>query len=259
MKYFCISDAHGQFNQMITALDVEGFDKENENHTLITLGDMFDRGPKSKEIYHYLISLERVINIHGNHDKMLMDFLANPFGANHSFNAEQNGVDATLASMANITKTKAKRLLDHDPAYLAAQINRYNRGIYKWLLDMSLHHETETHILVHAGITDDTLKDWKDSTYNEFTWNHDFMLKHTEHIEKTIVFGHMHAWRNRYACQPDVEYYGSILEKQVERGLVIPDPSIFYFENKVSIDGCSNMPWGVVNVYTFEENEDESE
>ena len=75
MKYFVVSDVHGQFNQMIIALADAGFEARNENHTLITLGDMFDRGPKSKEIYHYLISLERVITIFGNHDMFLMNFL----------------------------------------------------------------------------------------------------------------------------------------------------------------------------------------
>ena len=253
MKYFVVSDVHGQFNQMIIALADAGFEARNENHTLITLGDMFDRGPKSKEIYHYLISLDRVINIHGNHDKFLMDFLAQPFNDKAFFNAYHNGVAATYASLANITKTKALRLLSDDPQYLAAENNKHNKGIYRWLMDMPLYHETETHILVHAGLSDDTTKDWRNSTYKEFTWQHDFMLKYTDHIDKTIVFGHMHAWRNRYACDTKIGYYDSIAEKRVERGLVIPDASTFYFENKVSIDGCSNMEWGVVNVYIFEE------
>lgn len=252
-KYFVVGDVHGCFDKMIAALDAAGFNKDNKNHTLITLGDMFDRGPKSKEIYHYLISLTNVINVHGNHDKFLMDFLASPVVGNHYFNAAANGVAATYASLANITKTKALRLVQDDPVYLAAEINKHNKGIYKWLLDMELYHETKTHIFVHAGMTEDTDKDWKNSTYKEFTWNHDFMLKYTDHIDKTIVFGHMHAWRNRFACDEKVGYYGSILEKQVERGQLIPDPSIFYFENKVSIDGCSNVKWGVVNVYMFEE------
>lgn len=253
MKYFVISDVHGQYDMMIDALEDAGFDALNENHTLVTLGDMFDRGKKSKEIYHYLTSLERVISIHGNHDKMLMDFLGNPHHPQVHFNAQYNGLDQTLASLANITATKAKRQLMYEPEYLAATINKYNRGIYKWMINMPLYHETETHILVHAGLSDDTLKDWRISSYQEFAWQHDFMLKYTEHIDKTIVFGHMHAWRNRIACDPAVLYYGSIGEKQVEKGLVVPDPSTFYFENKVSIDGCSNMEWGVVNVYTFEE------
>ena len=40
MKYFVVSDVHDQFNQMIIALADAGFEARNENHTLITLGDI---------------------------------------------------------------------------------------------------------------------------------------------------------------------------------------------------------------------------
>jgi serine/threonine protein phosphatase 1 len=55
-KYFIISDIHGHYNEMITALNNAGFN-HNSNHILIVLGDMFDRGNQSKEVLEYLHEL----------------------------------------------------------------------------------------------------------------------------------------------------------------------------------------------------------
>lgn len=263
IKNFCVSDVHGQFDKMIEALDEAGFDRDNENHRLITLGDMFDRGKKSKEIYWYLKGLDRVINIHGNHDKFLIDFLGDPNDTTAYFNVEYNGLDVTLASMANITKAKARRLVNEEPMYLKAEINKHNKGIYKWLMDMPMYYETKTHILVHAGLYVWSDKDWRNSSYKDFCWHHDFMLKHTNHIDKTIVFGHMWAWANRIACAPAIGAYNSDIDKEIRRygmkATIKPDPATYYFENKVCIDGCSNIDWGVVNVYVFEDEDLEEE
>lgn len=43
-KLFCISDVHGFYNEMREALDNAGFDPNNEEHWLISLGDIWDRG-----------------------------------------------------------------------------------------------------------------------------------------------------------------------------------------------------------------------
>ena len=97
-KHFVVSDVHGYYDKMKAALAWAGFDENNENHTLITAGDMFDRGPQSKEIFEYLTSLERVVSIHGNHDGFLIDFLNNPEGHTAYFNFTRKGMWATIAS-----------------------------------------------------------------------------------------------------------------------------------------------------------------
>lgn len=66
MKYFVISDVHGEYESMIRCLNENGYDKENADHTLITLGDMFDRGKESSKVLDYLLSLEQVVMLKGS-------------------------------------------------------------------------------------------------------------------------------------------------------------------------------------------------
>ena len=80
MKYFIFSDVHGYFNLLIKELEEKGFNLNDENHILIGLGDYFDRGNESKELFDFLLELdkkERFFGIRGNHDDMLIDFLKN--------------------------------------------------------------------------------------------------------------------------------------------------------------------------------------
>lgn len=67
LKIFVISDVHGYFLQMITALNEAGFNPNNEDHWLFVLGDIIDRGREPQQIIDYLISLPRKVLIRGNH------------------------------------------------------------------------------------------------------------------------------------------------------------------------------------------------
>ena len=48
MKYFAISDMHSFYSIAKKSLDEAGFDPDNENHTLVVCGDIFDRGDETK-------------------------------------------------------------------------------------------------------------------------------------------------------------------------------------------------------------------
>ena len=59
MKYFVFSDVHGCYNRLCEELEKKGFDENNQDHMLISLGDNFDRG---KENYQMLLFLKRKKN-----------------------------------------------------------------------------------------------------------------------------------------------------------------------------------------------------
>ena len=73
MKYFIISDIHGHYTEMRSALRKAGYRKSDLESTLVVLGDIFDRGPDCLKVYKFLRSIpkDRRILIRGNHEYFL--------------------------------------------------------------------------------------------------------------------------------------------------------------------------------------------
>lgn len=66
MKTFVLGDIHGMYDKLVEALKLANFDYNND--TLIQLGDIVDRGPKSYECVEELLKIKNLIAIRGNHD-----------------------------------------------------------------------------------------------------------------------------------------------------------------------------------------------
>jgi len=91
-KYFVFSDIHGNLKPLVKALDEAGFDRDNENHMLLSLGDHFDRGIENLKVLGYIMyfyRLGRIKTIRGNHDDFLLDFLTGK--SDGVFNIQKNG------------------------------------------------------------------------------------------------------------------------------------------------------------------------
>lgn len=93
--YFVISDIHSFYDEMIKSLDDAGFDRNNKEHILIVCGDIFDRGTKPLEVYHYLRTLprDRRILVRGNHELLLKQLYNRKFYLSHDIH---NGTFDTL-------------------------------------------------------------------------------------------------------------------------------------------------------------------
>ena len=65
-KTYIIGDIHGMYDKLIACLQAVNFDYNND--TLIQLGDVVDRGPKSFECIEELLKIKNLIAIKGNHD-----------------------------------------------------------------------------------------------------------------------------------------------------------------------------------------------
>ena len=57
MKYFIFSDVHGFYDELMLALNNAGFDKDNPEHIIISLGDLLDRGPKPLQCLQFVNSI----------------------------------------------------------------------------------------------------------------------------------------------------------------------------------------------------------
>ena len=87
MKYFVVSDIHSFSTDLIVSLRRAGFNKKDKNHTLIVIGDVFDRGPDTIAVYKFLTSIpkKRCILIRGNHEALYLELLDKSFPDNHDF------------------------------------------------------------------------------------------------------------------------------------------------------------------------------
>ena len=137
MKLFVTSDIHSFYYPFREALKEVGFDENNPEHYLIVCGDCFDRGPDSKELLHYLVSLERKILIKGNHDVLLEECCMRKFPHSHDFS---NGTVRTIDDLG-----KADKYSSFDERCE----NTWNKtAAYRKLL--TDYFETENYIFVHS-------------------------------------------------------------------------------------------------------------
>src|SRR5690554_2802150 len=152
-KYFVFSDIHGNLKPLIKALDEKGFELENKNHILLSLGDHFDRGVENLAVLGFLKLFDkknRLIMIKGNHDDFLRNFLTGK--DNGVFNIKYNGMGNTLIEFADekantIEKIRNSILQKHPYIMnlLDKMVDKFELGKYEF---------------IHAGYTFDESKGW---------------------------------------------------------------------------------------------------
>lgn len=112
-RYFCVADVHSFYNEMIQALDGTGYDKNNPNHIFVSCGDMFDRGPQSREVLDFLNSIpnERKILIKGNHEILMYQMITTgdwPRRADEINGTWQTAKDLTGVDIAEVCRAMRK-------------------------------------------------------------------------------------------------------------------------------------------------------
>lgn len=231
MIFYIISDVHGFYNEMRTALDEAGFDPNDENSWLVSLGDELDRGDQPQEVLDYLLGLPRAIFIKGNHQSLMESLLDRGYAESHDY---ANGTFKSALDLAPnavntweaipVVLSKVKPLFDKAVDYL----------------------ELKNHILVHSFVPLKNLDglpmyytrnrkfaidpDWRHahaSAWEEARWGNPYQLAERGFLpDKTLVFGHFHtSWpRHHYEGKPE---FGSGA-----------DFSPYYGDGYIAIDAC---------------------
>ncbi|XMB85236.1 metallophosphoesterase [Mycoplasmatota bacterium WC44] len=220
MKFFCVSDLHGNYKALVNSLKEKGFDYKNDDHTLLILGDLFDRGTENTQLWNFVNKLaknESLIFIRGNHDNFFIDFLRYENSNKFLFNVEKNGFGETIKSFSGIDP------VDLNSIKQASEITKKNyEGILEFFHNTKYYFETENYIFVHAGINTE-IDDWKETSVKEFTWMKDFYEKDITNTNKIVVFGHVN----------------TILlnEKLISVKEMDHEHAIWYGKQKIGIDG----------------------
>lgn len=184
MKYFICSDIHSYYDEWMQSLKSVGFDIENKSNVLIVLGDLFDRGDKSREVYKFVKSVpkSRRILIKGNHEDLLLQCLQKEFPESFDFH---NGTVKTICHLSNVSKE------DYDLLKWGNDLSEYaindswakleikpiiniwksirnkfnNSSIVKWLKgdEWLNYYETDKYIMTHAFIPLTSIRESDDS------------------------------------------------------------------------------------------------
>ncbi|MCF7924838.1 MAG: fructose-bisphosphatase class III [Candidatus Izimaplasma sp.] len=197
MKYFVISDIHGYYDAMIESLKKAGHDLENNNHQLLILGDMFDRGPQSKEVLKYLYSLYqngKAQFVLGNHDLFLIEFLQGDYRRS-IFNIQHNGFGKTLKSLSQMTPVVDN--LEEIHTYILQQYPY----LLDWLTGFNNFIEIDNYVFVHGGI-DSHKGDWRNLKQFDYVWTREIDCDPIP--DKVVVAGHHRVPTIRY---PNKDYY----------------------------------------------------
>jgi len=217
-KYFVISDIHGYYNEMITALTNSGYNSNDLTHHLIVIGDLFDRGAQSKEVLEYLYQLNKsnkATIILGNHDNFLIELLEEKY-LKAIFNIRYNGTGKTISSFLGKDYTSTMKLED-----IRAEIIIKYPYLISWLKSLPYYLELGEYIFVHGGI-DGKNKNWRDAKLKDFIWSRQYDLEAVE--GKTIVVGHTRVATIRY---PGSNYKSLFLEEPEAFEILYDNQKIF--------------------------------
>lgn len=233
-KYFVFGDIHGSYNVFEKDLVSIGFDIKNPDHILLGVGDYFDRGNQSLEIYRFLTSMQRINRVYlviGNHDAFFLDYL---LGKDDGlFNIEYNGMWNTITSFVKSKVHQSKAYFFNEE--YRDLINTNFQNLIPFLEKMPHGYKIGNLIFTHAGLDYDFIsKTWK---MNYWCQTPRFVAKFNKMQDHTFIFGHWHA-------------------KKLNAAFGLPEThQTFIYKNFIGLDACTNLS-GFVNFYVFESDSD---
>lgn len=250
MKYFCVSDIHGFYDEFKCALGKAGFDEEDAGHVVCILGDAFDRGPQNVEVFEFMKKMDgqnRLIYIRGNHEDLLeqlyVDLLA---GADVGMHHMSNG---TVSTIEQFTGCAAADLCYRwfDQVVLKERMEPILDFIKNRAVDYA---ETGEYVLVHSTIP--PIKNWRDADTHQWEksrWGNPFLSAKAGILPegKVLIFGHWHtswAWshikqdRKEWPPKNRIDWQKSF------------EP--YYGDGYIGLDGCTAYS-GIVNVLVLED------
>lgn len=193
---YAVGDIHGHFDKLSAAHALIDADMQTHNvskATTIHIGDLCDRGPDTKKVIDYLI--QGISNgrdwlvLKGNHDQMLLDFLAGGDGSNPRLKSGTTWLHSVMGGSQTLESyglkksllEKADKFLKRARAGIPDAHVEFLRGLPVWL-------RAEEMIFVHAGIRPGFAIEAQDE--DDLLWIRDDFLWHLGDHEALIVHGH---------------------------------------------------------------------
>lgn len=169
---YAIGDVHGCHDKLVALMDRLDIDFYRDK--LIFLGDYIDRGDATFDVVDFLLELgERhsdIIFLRGNHESMFDGFLSGKDRYTYLINGGQETLESYLKQGLNAI----------DPP-VPPQHRRF-------LENLSLYHETEQFIFVHAGLRPGVPLEQQNP--EDMLWIRETFIQSDYDFGKRVVFGH---------------------------------------------------------------------
>ena len=252
MKYFIVSDIHGNFNKLNTALTLSGFNEETD--TLVSAGDAFDRGSQNVEVLEYIMGLKHKIILWGNHEYMLKRLIT---GEDHfSIREYWNG---TYKTIDQFSETSEAYDMNIPLGILRDKLTDSAKLLDEYFKQSKHAIEFDDYYVCHGWLPFNdscpmTLKkNWKkiksERIWCDATWSDTPELIIDNALpDKPIIVGHYHADRLAFKAYNDnrKEHYKHI-NCRTDDTYVSEDGKV------IAIDGCTASETGHVNVFIVEQ------
>lgn len=249
MRYYIISDVHGYYTQMKSALEKAGFFSDTTPHKLIMLGDLFDRGHEAKQLQQFILEQmeqDKIILIRGNHEDLFVELVTTDAGMPYSYH-KSNGTYDTALQLTGFDPVMAS--IRHYDFSDAAKDTPFYKEIIQAMLD---YFETEHYVFTHGWIPSIPNRDksysyissWREADreqWNQARWFNGMDAAQTADENKTIVCGH---WHTSYG-HSKYEHKGTEFGEDA-------DFSPYYGPGIIAIDACTAFS-GKVNCLVIED------
>lgn len=168
MSIFAIGDIHGCYDKLVGLIKVLPL---RDDDLIIFLGDYIDRGPDSKGVVDFIISLQKervdkIICLKGNHEKMFLDYL-------NGINIDIFFANGGMATIKSYSKGGSFFLPEEH---------------YNFFKNLRLYYETEEYFFVHAGIMPN--KAISEQSEEDLLFIRGEFIYSDFYTRKKIIFGH---------------------------------------------------------------------
>lgn len=257
MKYYFISDVHSYYDKMIDALTAAGFNADED--TLVSVGDLFDRGEDAQKCLDYILGLKNKIILWGNHELQLRKILTsgdwNRYDISNGTIDTINQLSGTNDTYEGILKLNKRGIPESEFSENTDKLSEYFSQC-KYALEFS-------DLIVTHGWLPNTGNDrtfaklipnWREQKEKVWYWatwsNTEDCIACNAFPDKPMLVGHWHAWQIARMCG----------ERRWKFDSDYVDCSTFEYtlngHRLICIDGCTAYDdGGRVNVYVKETDE----
>ena len=175
MKINIIGDIAGRYDELMLLLE-----KMPEADLILCVGDLMDRGPKSRQVIEWFMKTENAESLYGNHE----DLMVNSIEKGRDDNWCRNGGVATLENFL----PEGKTLEDYQYTKELIEDVVVPEDMIEWLKTRPMYYQTDDLFVSHAPVT--SLKHIPQDPYGRdyrFIWNRNEPRKVQD---KFMVFGH---------------------------------------------------------------------